>query len=256
MEGNKFEKYAALLIRRDQLLKEAGILEDEYLREFGDEMYQLYELKVACIELKKKIHFCQAAKNRGEKINAEKMEDVIEEEMKQYYLELEELFASVQGVKTVRTSPQHVVLAVKKKYRELAKMIHPDMHPFTQDDGTLMDLWNRAVNAYHMNDEDELEEIEVLIRFRLEELGYGEDTPIEIEDLDEKIFNLSAEIEEIMNTDPYQYKMLFHRHDLLEEKHTELKNEVDSFTKYQEELEGMLQTFLSDGEVTIVWEMD
>lgn len=256
MEGNKFEKYAALLIRRDQLLKEAGILEEEYLREFGDEMYNLYELQVVCIELKKKIHFCQAAKNHGEKIDTEKLEDVIEEEMKQYYLELEELFASVQGVKTVRTSPQHVVLAVKKKYRELAKMIHPDMHPFTQDDGTLMDLWNRVVEAYHKNDEDTMDEIEVLIRFRLEELGYGEDTPFEIEDADEKIFNLSAEIEEIINTDPYQYKMLFRRTDLLEEKHTELNNEVNGFLTYKEELEGMLQTFLSDGEVTIVWEMD
>ncbi len=256
MKENRIEQYASLLIRRDQLKKEAEIMEDEYYREFGDEFYNVYEVKISCIELKKKIHYCQAARNHGEKIDVEMMDAVLKEEMRDYYTQLKNLFANVQGVKKMKVSPEHVVLAVKKKYRELAKMIHPDLHPFTQEDETLMNLWNRAVKAYHMNDENGLDEIRILVRHRLQELGYEEESVVVIEELEEKIRSVNAEIEEIMNTDPYQYKMLFEQEDLVEEKHLELKKELDSYLHYQEELEGILHTFISDGEVTVEWKMD
>ena len=109
------DHYIELLARRDQLRKEALIYEDDYLREFGEEMYQLFEEKVRCIELKKKIHFCQTARNHGRVIDMIKMDEYLSLEMKEYYEKLQALMGAVTDAKNAGCSPRHMALEAKKK---------------------------------------------------------------------------------------------------------------------------------------------
>ncbi len=250
------DHYIELLARRDQLRKEALIYEDDYLREFGEEMYRLFEEKVRCIELKKKIHFCQTARNHGRAIDMIKMDEYLASEMKEYYEKLQSLLGAVNGAMQAGCTPRHMALEAKQKYRRIAKRIHPDLHPFTIEDAELMDLWNRAKEAYHMNDAVTLDEIEVLVMHRLEELGHGDEEDFEIEDLPGKILKVREEINEILNTDPYQYSVLLMNDELVEEKHKSLKEESDNYQHYREELEAILHTFISEGDVTITWIAD
>ncbi|MBQ7557978.1 MAG: hypothetical protein IJT00_07930, partial [Lachnospiraceae bacterium] len=61
MEGSRArsEEYEELLLRRDQLYREAGSYMTAYTREFGDLITSNFELKVECIKQKKTISYCR-----------------------------------------------------------------------------------------------------------------------------------------------------------------------------------------------------
>lgn len=241
---SEYEKYIQLIIRRDQYAKEAAILEESYIREFGEEMLHLYELKVSCIELKKKIHFCQMCVNHGKKVDTEEMQGAIAEEMKSYYKKLANMQKTLVEVKNAKSHPHHVILQVKRLYREIAKMIHPDILPQSSEDEELESLWLRTVAAYNQNDKDELEQVRLLVIHRLEELGIEVDAKVDVEDIESKIEKIENEIAKIINTDPYQYKELFDSADLLEDKHEEIEDEITQYQKYEIELESILDQLL------------
>ena len=60
-ENGKYKKYEELLLKRDQLNKEAGAIHTLYIKEFGELLLEDFELKVECIKKKKQISYCQAA---------------------------------------------------------------------------------------------------------------------------------------------------------------------------------------------------
>ena len=49
----RYEEYAELLVRRDQLFKEAESYMTSYTAEFGDLITANFELKIECIKKKK-----------------------------------------------------------------------------------------------------------------------------------------------------------------------------------------------------------
>ncbi len=253
---SEYEKYIRLVMRRDQLRKEAAILEQDYLHEFGEEIYSLFETKVACIELKKKIHYCQAQVNSGKSVQTEEMKKIIEMEMQQYYQDLKQMMHDLEMVKERKIVPTHVALHAKRLYRDIAKMIHPDILPKSVEDEILEELWHRAVRAYHRSDEDELSEIKILAIHRMEELGMDVEAQIEIDDIDQRVKDLEEEIETIINTDPYQFRELFMQEELIEERHEEILDEIERYQKYKIELEEMLDLFLNGGDVRILWNKD
>lgn len=253
---SEYEKYIRLVIRRDQLRKEAAILEQDYLREFGEEIYSLFEVKVACIELKKKIHYCQAQVNSGKRVQTDEMKRIVEMEMQEYYQDLKQMTKDLEMVKERKIVPTHVALHAKRLYREIAKLIHPDICPKSGEDEVLEELWHRTVLAYHRSDEDELSEIKILAIHRMEELGMQVDAQIEIENIDQRLKDLEGEIETIISTDPYQFRELFMQDELVEEKHEEILDEIDRYQKHKIELEEILDLFLNGGDVRILWNKD
>ena len=58
-----YDRYEELLMRRDAVKKEAFLLERAYVREFGDLILEIFQLKLECIKKKKTIEFCQRADN-------------------------------------------------------------------------------------------------------------------------------------------------------------------------------------------------
>ncbi|MCR5768216.1 MAG: J domain-containing protein [Lachnospiraceae bacterium] len=251
----RITEYKELLCRRDQLEKEAGSILISYTREFGEEIARNFELKVECIKKKKMIAYCQKQINRGRSIDVNTMNGMIENEMQMYYLELKEMAAKNAAAKNATTSSEIRIQRSKKVYRRLAKMLHPDVNMKTMIDPALRDLWERIADAYRMNDCEAIEDLEVLVRNRMEALG-DEGFEIAFADIEERIERVEQQINEIISTEPYTYLELLTDDKHKAAKHKELEKEYKEFGKYRKELEDALDKLISSGGVGITWLMN
>lgn len=240
MTDSKIDTYKNLLLRKDFLKKESEIAWLEYVRKFGNLIEELLKIKIECISLKKKIAYCQARQNRNEKIFLSEMESEIEAELTDYYEELEKM----QFVKNSKSTPisNYELLQIKKLYRKIAMMIHPDLHPELFDKFEIAELWNKAKNAYIANNYEELKETEFLIVQAIKKYSHTEEI-FEIKNIDEKIEKLRKEIEKIISSDPYQYKFLLENADLIEEEINSIKNETEQYRQYIDELNEIFSNF-------------
>ena len=121
-------------------------------------------------------------------------------------------------------------------------MVHPDMHPELASDETIKDLWNRITMAYDCNNLDELVDLEVLVHQYLESIGY-EGGELVIPDVNERIFKLNEEIQEILDTDPYQFKYILSDPEAVKEKKEELEGEIHDYEVYAKELDEVIAAF-------------
>ncbi|MCR5267741.1 MAG: hypothetical protein K6E16_04425 [Lachnospiraceae bacterium] len=251
-ERTRYEDYEELLIRRDLLYKEAGSYLTVYTAEFGDLIMANFELKIDCIKKKKTISYCRRRINRGLPINATHMRKEIEQEMQLYYTQLKEMADEHEAAKNAKTAGAFRFSRVKKIYRRLAKQIHPDIYQKTMEDKTLKELWTRIVTAYHKNDMEALEELEVLVRKALEDLGDEGFTP-DYTDLEERIERVEKQINEILTTEPYTYGELLEDEEQKEQLRERLKAEHDDYETYAAILQQTLDELLKEGGVELVW---
>ena len=94
--GNaKLQRYEELLLKKDSLIKESFQYQMSYIKEFGDLIAECFNAKVACIEKKKIIAFCQKIINKGGKPNQADIDRYIEDTMKDYYQELDKILNTV-----------------------------------------------------------------------------------------------------------------------------------------------------------------
>ena len=251
----QYGKYEELLLKRDQFLKEAGSVHTAYMKEFGELLLKNFELKIDCIKKKKMISYCQAALNRGGVIDVNDMNRQIEQSMALYNMQLKEMMADKANADKANSSPSYKVERAKRIYRRLAKTIHPDINPLTMDNEELRELWDRIVIAYKCNDDDELDNLEVLVRKVLKENGAEVSTP-HIDNIDERIANLEAEINGIITTEPYTYMELLSSQDKIDNKKAELGKEIEEYEKYAKELEEVLRKILYEGGAPLTWIQD
>ncbi len=152
VKNGAFTRYEELLLKRDQVQKEAAQILVNYTREFGELLANTFESRIICIRLKKEIAWCQARLNRGEKIDVDAMKDAIDKTMAMYYDELAQMLARAKEAQKWKPLSPGKALEVKRIYRELAKKLHPDINPMTGQTPQLLELWNRIVLAYEASD--------------------------------------------------------------------------------------------------------
>ena len=247
-----YDEYERLLLKRDQLYRDAGGILTVYTKIFGELINAVFEEKIACIKKKKEIAYYQMSINRGETIDLEEMQKQVEKEMTMYYRELSEMTSRLDEAKKSKNANEIEIRRSKKLYRRIAKQIHPDINPWTRGRMELLDLWNRTVIAYGIYNADELEELEVLARQTMEQLGL--DTfEVTIPNIEEKIERIEAEINEILTTEPYTLEALINDEKQIAEKKESLNKELDDFRAYKEELdEAMRKLIVFDG-VSALW---
>ena len=243
ISNGDYYEYEALLLKRDSLEREAGLYMDEYIRVFGEMLTERFRKYIRCIELKKKIAYCQAAINRGESISEDKLNDYIAAQMEEYYEQLSQMIEDNENCRNAKSVPEHDIRKIKKIYRNLAKQLHPDISPLTAEHPELLELWNRAVTAYKCNSLKEIEEVEVLVNSFLEKNGIDH-AVLAIPKITEKIERLKAEIDRITSTDPYQYKFLLGDDELVEDKKEEIRENIEELENYINQLEAALDELL------------
>lgn len=252
IEDSRYDIYEDLLLERDALKKEAKSMLALYIHCFGELMTAVYRKKIDCISRKKAIAFCAMYANRGEPVDYNALQEYVITCTEKYRQQLANMIADNESCKNLRAIPESQVMEVKQIYRRIAKKMHPDINPVTENDPVFLELWQRIDIAYRCNDLREMQMLEILTAKALEQAGCGT-IVIDIPDIDEKIDGVRAEIEKIRTTDPYMYKLLLDDEDACTEKENELKNELAEYEKYDDELKNILKTYVKNG-VKITWE--
>jgi len=255
VKNEGYAEYEELLLRRDKLRKEAHIWQAEYMAEFGDMITELFEKKIECIKKKKMISFCQAAVNKGESVDQNALQEFLAKEMKDYNKQLEDMVAENEAAHNMGQISSADLAKIKKLYRKLAKQIHPDINPKTNEIPELQNLWHMVVVSYNANDLEDLEEAEILINKLLNDIGF-ENMEVEIPNLSEKIAKIEEEIMKIKSTNPYQYKYLLQDKDSVQEKKDALIKELKEYEDYEKELEQLMEQLLGNGGVSITWQIN
>ena len=254
-ENPQYDEYEELLLTRDRLEREAGSVWTAYLAEFGQLEADVFEEKVECVRKKKIIAYYQAAVNRGQAIDQNAMQTWLDAEMAEYKAQLNSMIKQAKAARDARGASAYQIRRIKEIYRRIARKIHPDTHPGTEQDDVLADLWEQTVNAYHMNDLKRISELEVLVNRAIREQG-REPERIDVPDLSDRIRELKDEIEEIRTTDPYRLKYLLDDADASAKKKKALCAELETYVRYREELENVIRDLIHESGVSIRWRMN
>lgn len=249
-----YDRYEELLMRRDAIKKQAFQYERAYVREFGDLILEIFQMKLECIRKKKTIEFCQAAANHGQSVDQNQLQKYLQKELAAFQEQLNGMVADAEAAKNSSQVTEVELLQIKKIYHKMVKQIHPDINPMVEKSEKLQELWQRVIVAYNCNDLKLMQETEVLITKALEQMG-NETIDVEIPNIDEKIEELEAEIIKIRETDPYQYKFLLEDPEAVEEKKNSLKEEKKSYEEYGNQLDEILNGLLENG-VSFTWRMN
>lgn len=245
IDDEKYAKYERMILERDRCRKEAKLAETRYIHTFGDLITAVFKQKIECISLKKMLSYCLSYVNRNENIDLNNVLIKIKVEMTQYHTQLKEMIAENEMCKKLEKISESDALRVKQIYRRIAKKLHPDLNPQTEQHEELLELWQRNVIAYRCNNLEELEAVEVLTEQALANLGQ-EKTLVDIPDIDEKIEEIRKEIKKIKSTDPYLYRIILNDNELIKEKKRELQDELNEYKEYTEQLKRQLKEFITD----------
>ena len=242
VKNASYARYEEVLLRRDNLRKEAEQYHLAFIREFGDLIERSFELKVECIKKKKEIGFCQKLANQGKTIRRSELLNYIESVMKEYYDELKSIIGDVELARSSSSISPVEVRKIKSLYYSLAKLIHPDMHPEFAGDEILEDYWQRICIAYQHNCLEDMTELDAMVRMYLQS-NYDGRTSVEIENIDQKISMVEKEIEEIISTNPYLYRIMLGSEAAIRDKRREYEDEIEAYRKYSAQLDDVLETF-------------
>lgn len=248
------DKYMDLLLKRDELRKDAFLYEREYVRQFGDMIIKVFEKKLECVRKKKTIEFCQRAINQGLSIDQTELQHYVKKEMEKLDKQLENMVDDNKRSRDSGRISEVDILKIKKIYHKIVKAIHPDINPNVNESEQLQELWSRVVVAYECNDLKDMMELEMLVDIAVKESGI-DNLEINIPDIEEKIVEVEKEIEIIKTTDPYMYKFLLDDTEGIEVKNQELKDELQEYEDYSNQLEELLTGFMKNG-VTFKWKMN
>lgn len=252
--NSDYEEYEALVIKKEQYLKDASAYKIEYMKNFGELLSKILASKFECIRLKKTITYCMSKINVGEAVNMSEMEKKIEDEMKSYFIELKEILDETNRAKRSRIVDDYSYETSRKIFRRIAKRIHPDINDKTADSPELLDLWNEVMNAYYRFDHEKLEELEVMMNHILKTLG-DEAKANNIDDIDNKIARLEKQINAIIESNPYAYiDLLSDKKKMIQKKH-ELEAELEEYQIYQVNIEEKLQELTLEGGGTFSWQI-
>ena len=254
VRNTSYAKYEELLIRKDEVKKQAFQYERAYVREFGDLILEVFQMKLECIKKKKTIEYCQIFINQGKGVDQNALQEYLAKELAEYKEQLDDMIKDNEASKNSERVTEADMLKIKRIYRRLVKNIHPDINPVTDENEELKDLWQRMIVAYNCNDLKEMEETEILVDTLLKKLNLGT-IDITIPDIDEKIAEIEVEIERITSTDPYQYKYLLEDPAAVSQKKQELRMELKDYEEYVKQLDEILDSLLQKG-MKLIWRMN
>lgn len=232
--------FKRLLLKKDKLKKDEMIIYNEYVVTFGKLLEQCFSLQIECIKYKKIISVCQSKKNRGEDVIVlAPIEEEVNKELTSYYEELQLINAISSSEISQVLSYQYML--IKKKYKQIAMSIHPDLHSEYANDCNLINLWEQAKAAYKFNNLDKLEEVEFLVAEHLK--NYGKEPSIDIKNIKEKISKVEREIDYIVSHEPYKFKLILDDPLAIESKKEQLKSDIERYEVYLDELLEKLNEF-------------
>lgn len=145
-------------------LKEATSIRIEYTEKIGQYECEQYELYLQFEELKQKIEMVQAKINREEEIDILAINKKVAHILEAYYEKLNCMQLNVDemnGYKFGKKVDIDVRAEIKRIYRKLMKILHPDV--LNVELGFDPMLWEKVQDAYKRNDIDTLKMIDDIV---------------------------------------------------------------------------------------------
>ena len=156
--------------------------------------------------------------------------------MEYYKKVIEERLGFLNNCKESKEISEVEVAEIKRIYRNVVKLIHPDVSDVIEKYDEIAEIWEGIYDAYIKNNLKLLREKYLLLRKKLDELNIENNIDIVIENIDEKIDEVRNEIVEIKNSVPYIYIEILNDKEKIKEKHEENEKEKKKYEDYIEEL--------------------
>lgn len=233
------KEYLELILRKEELEKEAINIYNNYISIYGDLLIKRYELNIDVIRIRKMISFCAKKNNYGESIKKDELDKYITDVMKSYDNELEKLKIEKEQVDNLEKIDYATCKMCKDLYYKIAKKCHPDM--MNNLDNKKEEIFIKAKDAYRKYDIDTL-------KLLYDEVKLLNDLDNDIDDLEYKIDKITKEINDIIENNPYVLKYEYTPESIIEIKKKELNQEIDSIKKTINELNKKLKEFNIEGD--------
>lgn len=212
----------------------------EYMLSIGNLELKLYELYTEYLRLRRKRDIIQAYINRQEKIDIEDVEQELDNEFIEYQKKLEDKIKDMNDAldrSNLETLPPESADEIKKKYKKIVKMLHPDLNPNISETDKM--LFINAVESYK---DGNLENIRIIY-----EIIEGKDIELETSNSLNKLKSeknkllgllteIDQEIDEIKNSYPYILKEYL---DNKEKKENLIAEIMENISDYQEAIDAL-----------------
>ncbi len=244
LEKDLLTRYQKTYLRKEKLIQECNQLEGLYMRLFGELIAACFEAQISCISRKKEIALYQAAYNRGEVPDPEKIALQLKAVMAGYQAYLEELKQDSEDARHARKITEEERLKIRKIHRDLVFRLHPDLHPEYAHDEQMAALWQTMTTAYECMDLATLEQVALQVASLLDGNTQAA-MDLSGVDFEKKIEELEANMKEMRAKDPYQYRNWIHDPDLVQEKTDELNEQLQHYQEYARELDEWLAELIT-----------
>ena len=168
------------------------------------------------------------------------MNEYIAQQMKEYRKQLDDMVSELNSTKKDSSISPADSKEIKAIYRKIARQIHPDMSSITAEHPELMELWEQASVAYKCNDLKLLRETDFLVQKIISKLG-EESFAVTIPDIGLRISELEKEIDTIINTEPYSYKLVLEDKEEIADRKSAYETELKQYTEYEKQLSKQLE---------------
>ena len=153
-----------VILEQDEMLNTVKPnLEAEYQKTIGYKELECLENEIASRRIKRQIELLQAAINRQEEIDLDRIEQQLDDELQEWYEKVKKQYKKVkeaqdriEGLMSDEDSAEF-----KKLYRKLVFKLHPDLSPSQSTDE--INLWHRVQLAYQGGDLDELRSLMIIL---------------------------------------------------------------------------------------------
>lgn len=253
--GQLIEEYKNLILERDEALSDAEQADQRYIFEFGEINIQIFKESIECIKLKKSIEYCLKCINNNNPVNVDAIKDIVQLVDDINLGKITKMKERHKYAKRARNISLREVEAIKKLYRKLAKVFHPDVNSICAEEMELIEIWSKIYDAYMRSDFKALVECEVIAaelakKYNLKEIE------VDCDNLEDKISEIEIEIQNIVTNEPYTYRDLFANEDAVKARHTELEEMLMDYKNYRAELQKTYDNIFEEKGGTFTWTMN
>ena len=236
-----YKRYVRLLLEKEKIVKTNFQVQQRFIELFGDLRLEMLKVEIEIAKIKKEMEYLVRKKNRNESYDLEEMDDFVNQALEGMRAQYERMKEEQTQLKNKKMLSQEEVKEVKRLYRRLVKLVHPDLNPHQTKEQK--ELWHQLQEAYRNNDLVWLRELNVLIVFKTK--GHEE---VEIEDIEDKIEAVREEIALLKEEDLYQMRELVFDEEWIEAYKEQYERERSDFEVYlrslQKEKEKLIGSFV------------
>ena len=238
----------------DQILQQKPYWEAKYTEAFGVLEQQCYAAFVRSSELRRRIALARAYMNHGAEPDAEAIDEQIAQEFKEYeemLRQMEEERGRAAQILGAKEMSDEDTKRFKHLYRQLAKKLHPDLHP--EQTAEMKKLWQRAMDAYALGDLARLEILAAIAESKYADVntaatGEKQDVSTSIlEEMraaltrtEERIRKCLTALERLEQEFPFKHRALLENRCAMDERKNEIKHQIAHYTAACKELEMQL----------------